>query len=163
MFTSKRIRGTLKVKVVRGYNLAVRDIRHSDPYVVVQHAGSKLKTSVIKKNLNPVWNENIDFSIVNPCEPIEIQVLDKDLLSRDETMGDASVDVGLLIQTGYLNPDDTPEGEIVYKVRPDETNNLVETSNLFWADGKVVQDIILRLQNVECGELELQLQWTKCY
>lgn len=89
------------------------------------------------------------------------QVLDKDLLSRDETMGDASVDVGLLIQTGYLNPDDTPEGEIVYKVRPDETNNLVETSNLFWADGKVVQDIILRLQNVECGELELQLQWTK--
>lgn len=89
------------------------------------------------------------------------EVFDKDLLSRDESMGNACVDIGLLIQTGYLNPDDTPEGNIVHTVKPDETNNLVEDSHLFWANERVVQDLILRLNNVECGELELQLQWTK--
>lgn len=49
MFTAQRIRGTLKVKIVRGYNLAVRDIRNSDPYVVVQHAGSVLNPTILNQ------------------------------------------------------------------------------------------------------------------
>ncbi|KAG0483971.1 hypothetical protein HPP92_012055, partial [Vanilla planifolia] len=38
-------------------------------------------------------------------------------------------------------------------------NCLVGESPIQWKDGKVIQDLVLRLRNVESGEVELQLLW----
>lgn len=50
--------GMLRVKVVKGTNLAIRDIRTSDPYVVLKLGQQTVQTTVIRSNLNPLIEEN---------------------------------------------------------------------------------------------------------
>jgi Ca2+-dependent lipid-binding protein len=64
-------RGVLKVVVASGTNLAVRDFTSSDPYVVVRLAAMNKKTKVINSCLNPVWNEEMSFSIEEPAGVIK--------------------------------------------------------------------------------------------
>ncbi|VFQ67173.1 unnamed protein product [Cuscuta campestris] len=64
--------GVLKVRIKRGVNLAVRDVRTSDPYVVVKMGKQKLKTRVIEKDVNPVWNEDLTLSVSDPNIPIKL-------------------------------------------------------------------------------------------
>uniref|UniRef100_A0A0D9WUN8 C2 domain-containing protein n=1 Tax=Leersia perrieri TaxID=77586 RepID=A0A0D9WUN8_9ORYZ len=86
--------GLLKVQVVRGINLAYRDARGSDPYVVLRLGKQKLKTSVKKRSVNPIWHEELTLSITSPTAPIKLGVFDKDTFSRDDPMGDAEIDLG---------------------------------------------------------------------
>lgn len=54
--------GVLKITVKHAYGIEVADLRGtSDPYVVVQCGGQRKKTSVIKRTLDPVWNESIEL------------------------------------------------------------------------------------------------------
>ncbi|KAH9300412.1 hypothetical protein KI387_011995, partial [Taxus chinensis] len=55
--------GILVVRIIKGTNLAVRDLWSSDPYVVVRLGHQSVRTRVIKKNLNPVWDEELSVSI----------------------------------------------------------------------------------------------------
>lgn len=59
----KRIKSVLKVFVKKATNLIAQDsCGTSDPYVTIQCGNSKVKkTKTIKKTLNPVWNELIQF------------------------------------------------------------------------------------------------------
>ncbi|KAK8521398.1 hypothetical protein V6N12_005305 [Hibiscus sabdariffa] len=66
------ILGLLRIRVKRGVNLAVRDVRSSDPYVVVKMGKQKLKTRVIKKDVNPEWNEDLTLSVTDPSVPIKM-------------------------------------------------------------------------------------------
>ncbi|XP_062168409.1 GTPase activating protein 1-like, partial [Alnus glutinosa] len=58
--------------IQKGVNLAVRDVRSSDPYVIVKMGRQKLKTRVVKKNINPEWNEDLTLSIADPSVPIKL-------------------------------------------------------------------------------------------
>lgn len=152
--------GLLRVRVKRGINLAVRDVKSSDPYVILRLGKQKLKTRIIRKSLNPEWNEDLTLYITDPNEPIKLYVYDHDTFSLDDKMGDAEFDIGPFLEAIKLNlQDGIPDGTIITKVKPDRQNCLSEESNIVWYNGKVVQDMFLRLRNVECGELELQLQW----
>ncbi|KAH9299178.1 hypothetical protein KI387_030860, partial [Taxus chinensis] len=83
-----QIEGILKVRIVKGTNLAVRDLRSSDPYVVVRLGHQKVKTRVIKKDLNPTWDEELSLYIPHSTPLLlKLEVFDKDLLSRDDKMG----------------------------------------------------------------------------
>ncbi|KAI8542749.1 hypothetical protein RHMOL_Rhmol08G0163700 [Rhododendron molle] len=64
--------GLLRIQVKRGINLAVRDVCSSDPYAVVKMGKQKLKTHVIRKDVNPVWNEDLTLSISDPNLPIKL-------------------------------------------------------------------------------------------
>ncbi|CAI9110573.1 OLC1v1010626C1 [Oldenlandia corymbosa var. corymbosa] len=68
----ENILGLLRIHVIRGINLAVRDVVSSDPYVIVRMGKQKLKTRVVKKNINPEWNEDLTLSISDPNSPIKI-------------------------------------------------------------------------------------------
>jgi hypothetical protein len=52
-----------------------------------------------------------------------------------------------------------PNETIVTKVQPSRQNCLAEESHIVYKNGKVVQNMVLRLRNVERGEVELQLYW----
>ncbi|KAI5407364.1 protein C2-DOMAIN ABA-RELATED 1 [Lathyrus oleraceus] len=151
--------GLLKIHVQRGVNLAIRDVKTSDPYVVIKMDKQKLKTRVVKKNLNPEWNEDLTLSISDPKTPIHLHVYDKDTFSLDDKMGDAEFDIGPFVEAIKMRLEGLPNETIVTKVAPSRQNCLAEASHIVWKDGKVFQNMVLRLRNVECGEVELQLHW----
>jgi stromal membrane-associated protein len=64
--------GILNVKVIGGTNLAIRDMSSSDPYVVLTLGHQKAQTSVIKGNLNPVWNEELKLSVPRQYGPLKL-------------------------------------------------------------------------------------------
>ncbi|XP_018686264.1 protein C2-DOMAIN ABA-RELATED 3-like isoform X2 [Musa acuminata AAA Group] len=119
--------GLLRVRVVRGVNLAYRDARGSDPYVVMRMGGQ--------------------------------QVYDKDTFSRDDKMGDAEIDIQPFVEAVKMNFSGLPNGTIIKTLTPNRQNCLAEESAIVWKDDMIVQDVVLRLRNVESGELELQLNW----
>ncbi|CAI9113680.1 OLC1v1014328C2 [Oldenlandia corymbosa var. corymbosa] len=151
--------GLLRIRVKRGVNLAVRDVRTSDPYVVVKMGKQKLKTRVINKDVNPEWNEDLTLSVSDPSHPIKLTVYDHDMFSMDDKMGDAEFDMKAFVEALKMKLDGLPNGTIITRVPPLRTNCLSEESCVMWKDGKIIQDMCLRLRNVECGEVEIQLQW----
>ncbi|XP_041007875.1 protein C2-DOMAIN ABA-RELATED 1-like [Juglans microcarpa x Juglans regia] len=151
--------GLLRVHIQRGVNLAVRDVRSSDPYVVIKMGRQKVKTRVVKKNTNPEWNEDLTLSVADPSLPIKLFVYDKDTFSLDDKMGDAEFEIGPFFEALKFPLKGLPSGTMIYRVEPNRQNCLAEESHIVWTRGKLVQNMILRLQNVECGEVELQLQW----
>ncbi|KAJ3687315.1 hypothetical protein LUZ61_016479 [Rhynchospora tenuis] len=151
--------GLLKVRVVRGINLACRDTTSSDPYVVLRMGKQKLKTSVKWKDVNPVWQEDLTLSISNPLSPVKLEVYDKDRFSRDDSMGHAEFDVAPFVEEVKMDLAGLPNGLVVRTLHPCRQNCLADESNITWKDGHVIQDMILRLKNVETGEIEIQLQW----
>ncbi|WVZ15503.1 hypothetical protein V8G54_013069 [Vigna mungo] len=151
--------GLLRVRVKRGINLAVRDVRSSDPYVVIKMFNQKLKTRVIKKDVNPEWNEDLTLSIIDPNHQVKLTVYDHDTFSKDDRMGDAEFDIFPFIEALKSNLTGIPNGTVIKRIQPSRENFLADESCITYANGKLVQDMILRLQNVECGEVEIQLQW----
>ncbi|KAL6178237.1 hypothetical protein ACLB2K_049756 [Fragaria x ananassa] len=160
--------GLLRIRVKRGVNLAVRDVRSSDPYIVIKmgkqsdhfdHEMQKLKTRVIKKDVNPEWNEDLTLSVTDPSIPVKLTVYDHDTFSKDDKMGDAEFDIVPYIEALKMDYGGIPSGTIITRVQPCRQNCLSEESCVRWSEGKVIQDLCLRLRNVECGEVEIQLQW----
>nr|XP_018461691.1 PREDICTED: protein C2-DOMAIN ABA-RELATED 9-like [Raphanus sativus] len=154
--------GVMRVYVKRGINLAIRDSTTSDPYVVVTLANQKLKTRVINSNCNPVWDEQLALTIKDVTDPIRMTVYDKDRFSGDDKMGDAEIDMRPFLEAHQMELDfkKLPNGCAIKRIRPGRTNCLAEESSITWSNGKIIQDMILRLRNVECGELEIMLELT---
>ena len=81
------------------------------------------------------------------------------MFSKDDKMGDAEFEIKPYIEALRMQLDGLPSGTIVTTVQPSRRNCLAEESKVTWIDGKLVQDLVLRLRHVECGEVEAQLQW----
>ncbi|CAA6675217.1 unnamed protein product [Spirodela intermedia] len=151
--------GLLKVLVIRGRNLSIRDLRSSDPYVVVSWRNKRVKTKVIKKNVNPEWNEDLTLCVHDPSINIKLEVFDKDTFTPDDPMGNVEIDIQPLVEAGRADLGTLLDNDIIRIVSPDSTNCLVGESKIYIYNEKVVQDMILRLRDVECGEVELRLEW----
>jgi hypothetical protein len=87
------------------------------------------------------------------------QVYDKDNFSLDDKMGDAEFDIRPFVEAVKMWLESLPNDTIVTKVQPSRQNCLAEESHIVYKNGKVVQNMVLRLRNVERGEVELQLHW----
>lgn len=86
-------------------------------------------------------------------------VYDRDTFSLDDKMGDAEFQIGPFVEALRMELNGLPSGTIITRVQPNRENCLAEESCIIWTEGKVVQNLVLRLRNVESGEVELQLQW----
>lgn len=93
----------------------------SDPYAVVSVGGRKLRTKTIDNCLDPVWNsEEYSFALAAAESSLQIQVFDADLLTSDELLGEASVDVKALAAGEWIELKRSlgeGNGEIVLKAR----------------------------------------------
>ncbi|CAN4086610.1 unnamed protein product [Withania somnifera] len=119
----------------------------------------KLKTQVVKKDVNPEWNEDLTLSVADPNLPVKLTVYDHNAFSKDDKMGDVEFGIKPFLEAVKMNLSDLPGGTIITKIQPSRSNCLAEESNIVRKDGQVVQEMCLRLRNVEFGEVELQLQW----
>jgi stromal membrane-associated protein len=152
--------GMLKVKVVRGTNLAIRDMMSSDPYVVLNLGTQTVQTTIANSNLNPVWNEELMLSVPHDFRPVKLQVFDHDTFSADDIMGEAEIDIQPLITSAMAYGDPEMFGNMqIGKWLKSHDNALVGDSIINIVDGKVKQEMFLKLQNVESGELELEVEW----
>lgn len=113
----------------------------------------------MKRNINPIWNDELTLTVADPNLPVKLAVYDKDTFTLDDKMGDAELDIRPFLEALRMRLGNVPDGTIITKVKPSRENFLAEESSIVWMDGKVVQNIILRLRNVESGEVEVQLQW----
>ncbi|CAD5113695.1 DgyrCDS2857 [Dimorphilus gyrociliatus] len=86
----------LRVKVICGVKLAKKDIfGASDPYVRISlYEGGRnssviecAQTKTIRKNLNPVWNEEFIFRIVPRNNTLLFEVFDENRITRDDFLG----------------------------------------------------------------------------
>ncbi|CAN6546013.1 unnamed protein product [Malus baccata var. baccata] len=118
-----------------------------------------LRTTVIKSNLNPVWNEELMLSVPEQFGPLQL-VFDYDTFSADDIMGEAEVDLQPLITSAMAFGDAGMFGNMqIGKWLKSNDNALIDDSTVNIVDGKVKQELSLKLQNVECGELDLELEW----
>lgn len=74
-------------------------------------------------------------------------------------MGNAEIDIKPLVAAGREELGTLMNNDIIRIVSPDLTNNLVGESKIYIFNGKLFQDMTLRLKNVECGEVDLRLEW----
>ncbi|KAL6840671.1 hypothetical protein ACP4OV_029535 [Aristida adscensionis] len=153
--------GLLKVRVVRGVKMAVCDpLTHSsDPYVVLRHGSQKVKSSVKYHTTNPEWNEELTLSITNMMQPVKLELFDKDTFTADDSMGDAEFCILDFVEIAKQDLSHVPDGTVMKTIHPDQGNCLAAESQITWKDGKVSQDMVLRLRHTETGELVLHLQW----
>lgn len=79
--------------------------------------------------------------------------------TMDDKMGDAEIDIKPYVECLKMGLENMPERSIVKKVHPSRENYLADESQCIWTKGKIVQDMVLRLRNVECSEILLQIEW----
>ncbi|XVF85394.1 hypothetical protein PTKIN_Ptkin17bG0114500 [Pterospermum kingtungense] len=153
--------GLLRIRVLKGTNLAVRDTVSSDPYVVITMGQQRLKSRVVKNNCNPEWNDELTLSITDPNVPITLTVYDKDTFTVDDQMGNAEIDIKPYLEALKTGKglQSLPNGTALKRIQPDNTNCLADESSIVWNNGKITQDMHLRLRNVESGEVLIQLEW----
>ncbi|KQK21189.1 hypothetical protein BRADI_1g59232v3 [Brachypodium distachyon] len=152
--------GVLSVRVIWGVNLVQRDADGSDPYVVLHLDSQKLKTSVVRNTINPVWNEDLTLAVKDPSTPIKL-VYDKDRMSKDDAMGTAEVELEPLLQMARMDLEDIKSGTVVRTVRPHSKSCLADESQIVWEEGQVLQEVLVRLKDVDTGIVQLQLRWVK--
>ena len=92
--------GTMKVVLVSASGLLPADKNGlSDPYAVLKLGSKTRKSKVIKKTLDPTWNEQLDF--FGPTEAmsaLSIRVFDHDNIGRDvSAMSRADAPVPVLL------------------------------------------------------------------
>ncbi|PUZ52982.1 hypothetical protein GQ55_5G017400 [Panicum hallii var. hallii] len=151
--------GLMKVDVIRGTNLAIRDVMSSDPYVIISLGHQSMKTKVIKSSLNPVWNERLLLSIPDPIPLLKLQVLDKDTFTTDDRMGEAEINIEPLVAAAraYEAATITDTAQLNKWMAKDGIW-IPRDSAISIVNGKVKQAVTVRLQNVERGHLEMELE-----
>ncbi|MBA0648698.1 hypothetical protein Goklo_016376 [Gossypium klotzschianum] len=121
----------------------------------------KVKTNVVKKNCNPEWCDEVSLSIKDLNDPIELTVYDKDTLGADDPMGTTEIDLKPYLEAARLRKElqELPNGCALKKVQPSGTNDLADESRILWENGRITQDMRLKLRNVESGEVLIQIEW----
>ncbi|KAI3413046.1 uncharacterized protein J3R85_016616 [Psidium guajava] len=74
-------------------------------------------------------------------------------------MGEATIDIKPYLDAIAMRLENLPTPTTIARVQPSKGNCLADESSIVWRDGKVYQDMVLRLNNVESGEVEVQLEW----
>nr|XP_010929054.1 protein C2-DOMAIN ABA-RELATED 11 isoform X1 [Elaeis guineensis] len=153
--------GLVKVIIVQGRKLAIRDFTSSDPYVVVTVGNQTAKTKVIKSCLNPVWNEEITFSANEPLGVLKLEVFDRDRFKSDDKMGHAFLDLRPLASASKLKQAlQLTTGEtMLRKVAANSDNCLLADTSVTYVNGEIVLDARLKLRDVESGELYVTVKW----
>ncbi|RYR14199.1 hypothetical protein Ahy_B04g070795 isoform B [Arachis hypogaea] len=74
-------------------------------------------------------------------------------------MGEADIDLKPYLLCVKVGLSELPEGHVVKRIEPNDSNCLAEESKIIWTNGKVIQYMTLKLRNVNTGELHVEIKW----
>ena len=90
----------LKIALGRAQHLPKMDMMGSvDPYVIFSHGSREQKSSVVKNDYNPEWNQEFVFEIQSESDEQEeliLTIMDKNKLAKDTAVGEIRLDVASL-------------------------------------------------------------------
>jgi Ca2+-dependent lipid-binding protein len=82
----------MSVHLVEGNGLVAKDIGgSSDPKAILSVCGQRQVSKVIKKDLNPKWDQHFSFNLPDDDPVLTIEVYDVDLFGADDFMGGIKV------------------------------------------------------------------------
>ena len=94
--------------------------RFSDPYALVFVGKNKpKKTKIVKKNLNPVWEESFEFPFTRHDKTLQVQVWDWDAVGSDDFLGLVHVDLTPALAG---EPDKVKAGWLKLQQHPNKKN-----------------------------------------
>jgi stromal membrane-associated protein len=86
-------------------------------------------------------------------------VYDKDTFSTDDFMGEAEIDIQPLVLAAIAYEKSSSNEAMQFeKFVASKNNTLVRDGTISLDEGKIKQEISVRLQNVERGVLEIELE-----
>ncbi|KAK7332468.1 hypothetical protein VNO80_29220 [Phaseolus coccineus] len=89
----------LVVRVIEAKNLPPTDPNGlSDPYVRLQLGKQRFRTKVIKKSLNPKWNEEFSFRVDDLNEELVLSVMDEDKFFNDDFVGQLKLPISIVFE-----------------------------------------------------------------
>ncbi|XP_042443416.1 C2 and GRAM domain-containing protein At1g03370-like [Zingiber officinale] len=135
----------LWVHVIEARNLPVVNLSGTcDPYVRLQLGNHRSKTKVVKKNLNPVWDEKFDFMVGELSEELIITVFNEDKYFNNDVLGKVKVSLlkvldgeNLSLQTHWYQLQSKNKksktkktGEICLAISLSPRNNILDESSI---------------------------------
>ena len=82
----------LCLKVICARDLEAMDLGGtSDPYVSIAVGDHKMQSSIVKKSLSPVWDEDFHTVVHDWSVPLKVSVWDYDTMSVDDVIGEATI------------------------------------------------------------------------
>ncbi|KAL3320939.1 hypothetical protein Ciccas_000385 [Cichlidogyrus casuarinus] len=143
----------LSISLVQASELKACDIGGlSDPYAkvyVLPDLKNKKQTKVVKKNLNPVWNESFQFKV--PCtkfgdHTLVIEVFDYDMFGTHDMIGALHLPLDKMDLSSRI--------EATKNLRlPDEADLDSGFGEIFINTTYLIREEILRIKLIECRKL----------
>eukprot|EP00743_Colponemidia_sp_Colp-15_P006197 GILK01006664.1.p1 GENE.GILK01006664.1~~GILK01006664.1.p1 ORF type:complete len:1102 (+),score=210.12 GILK01006664.1:226-3531(+) len=96
--------GTVQVRVVGASGLRKADLFSSDPYCLVKLGRQQHKTKVVRKCLNPTWDEEFEFLVSSlEVQSLRLEVYDKDKAFSDDRIGACDLPLKDLLKTSRID------------------------------------------------------------
>ena len=85
----------ITLRLMNASNLIAGDLftKSSDPYVVFDCDGERRKSRVIKKSLNPEWNETFTWVSATQPKSLNVHVFDYDQVGKHDDLGHKTLDL----------------------------------------------------------------------
>lgn len=115
---------------------------------------AKLRSHLMAKNY--ISNKILLLSTLDQNQ----QVLDHDMVSKDDLMGEAEIDLQPMINAAASFGDPELLGDIqIGRWLKSGDNALTADSAVMVTGGKVKQEVSLKLQHTESGEVTVEMEW----
>ncbi|KAJ3694743.1 hypothetical protein LUZ60_000120 [Juncus effusus] len=113
----------LIVQVIEARDLLAMDNNGLiDPYVKLQLGRQRAKSKVVKKSLNPIWDEQFSFRVGDLKEELCIFVLDEDKYFADDFLGQIKVPLSRVLDSENLSL-----GTQWYQLQPKSKKSKIKT------------------------------------
>ncbi|KAK1313739.1 Elicitor-responsive protein 3 [Acorus calamus] len=98
--------GTLEVLLVAAKGLENTDfLFNMDPYVILKCRTQEQRSSVASgKGTEPEWNESFVFTVSDGASDLTLKIMDSDVGTDDDFVGEARIDLEPLFVEGSLPP-----------------------------------------------------------